>query len=276
MATSSFQYMSDLHLEMRPGLRISPKDVRAPFLILAGDVGDPGTNEYVSFLTHAANLYERVFVVLGNHECYGRRLHRAINLTKALCTRAGRGKDNVLFLNREEPYATAGDRVRVLGCTLWSHVPPEAATLVREGLNDYRAIQGFGIETGNREHEEDVAWLTRELLSVRAAQARCVVVTHHAPLMQGTSHPMYEGANRPLNHAFATDMRALIEEFADVAPVWIHGHTHFTHKTMFHTGPGREEGCEDGLKTVTVASNQRGYTSREGQHFCLDVEPVTV
>jgi len=36
-----FQYMSDLHLEMFPGFRIVPEQVVAPYLILAGDIGDP-------------------------------------------------------------------------------------------------------------------------------------------------------------------------------------------------------------------------------------------
>jgi predicted phosphodiesterase len=278
MTEASFQYMSDLHLEMRPGLRINPNDVRAPYLILAGDIGDPGTHEYVNFLTHAAKLYESVFVVLGNHECYGRRMDKAKRLADVACSRAGTGNDdnhvdNVFLLNRNRPFAIAkckngNDFIRVLGCTLWSHVPSEAAPEVRSGLSDYRAIQGFGIQTGNNEHESDATWLKNQLLEARSCNVKCIVVTHHAPLMNGTSHPMYESdPDRSLRHAFATDMSSLLKEFADVAPVWIHGHTHHTHKSVLK--------CDDG-SCVTVASNQRGYNAKEGIDFRTDVDPITV
>ena len=89
--------------------------------------------------------------------------------------------------------------------------------------------------------------------------------------MRGTSHPVYEhGQNDlPLRYAFANDLETLIDAFADVAPIWIHGHTHYTHVTQHVMTSGN---C------VTVAANQRGYEDDldSSPSFCSDVQPISV
>ena len=49
------QYMSDLHLEIYPGFRILPEQITAEYLVLAGDIGDPSSSEYIEFIT---DVYE--------------------------------------------------------------------------------------------------------------------------------------------------------------------------------------------------------------------------
>jgi hypothetical protein len=65
-------------------------------------------------------------------------------------------------------------------------------------------------------------------------------VTHHAPLLRGTSDPAHEDG--PLNCAFASDLRRLVRP---PVSAWIHGHTHFSHFTE--------------IGGTVVAANQRGY-----------------
>ncbi len=65
------QYMSDLHLEMFPGFRINK--VNAEYLVLAGDIGDPESVEYSDFLADCKTKFKHVFVILGNHEAYGKQ-----------------------------------------------------------------------------------------------------------------------------------------------------------------------------------------------------------
>ena len=59
--------------------------IRLPqdLLLLAGDIGTPSEPEYAAFLADCATLYERVFVVLGNHEAYGSTLLAAADCLRA-------------------------------------------------------------------------------------------------------------------------------------------------------------------------------------------------
>lgn len=274
---TSFQYMSDLHLEMFPGFRLRPQDVRAPFLILAGDIGDPSKHEYKDFLTSCACLYERVFVVLGNHEAYGKESwssavemarQTVLDVDAAVCAKCASEKQKVVLLANDAFDIPVKDGLilRVLGCTLWSDVVDDERSLVGWTMADYRKIGQFSIDASVDLHRRDVKWLENEL--IRAKQdgnvASCVVITHHAPMVKGTSHPKYLGAGT--NSAFATDLvERLIRPYEDVAPVWIHGHTHYSHVTPV-------PGCTRAM----VYSNQRGYANlaEETRGFCADVSPL--
>lgn len=256
-----FQYMSDLHLEKRSAPVLTAAHARAPFLLLAGDIGDPAQPAYVEFLRTASALFDAVFVVAGNHESHGRGLAEA----EAACVAAAdAAAANVFFLSRHRPVPEPVPGVRVLGCTLWSRVPPEAAEVVLSCSGDCRRISGFGVGAWNAEHAADVAWLRERLTEAAADGARCLVVTHHPPLMEGTSAPRHEectGRMRMLRHAFGTDLRPMLRAFAAEAPVWVHGHTHHSHVFL------------DGA--VSIAANQRGYEGEEGEElFRLDVEPL--
>ncbi len=127
--------MSDLHLELFPGFRLGRAS--APHLILAGDVGSPGDAEYSAFVTHVAGLFETVLVVLGNHEGYGfASWDEARAAARAVCA----AHPNVVILDRSShdvPCASGG-AVRVVGATLWSHVPDSSARDVGCFLADYR------------------------------------------------------------------------------------------------------------------------------------------
>ena len=94
-------------------------------------------------------------------------------------------------------------------------------------MMDYRKIGGFNVDLSRDLHAKDVRWLKQELHRARRDGIRCVVVTHHAPLAAGTSDPKYAGSS--MNSAFVTDLSDLIASNADVAPIWIHGHTHHSH-----------------------------------------------
>ena len=86
--TSSFsgvQVLSDLHLEV--GHQYSSFDfpTTAPNLILAGDIGLLSNYEaYLDFLHNQTERYDRVFLVLGNHELYGLDFATALSTAKKL------------------------------------------------------------------------------------------------------------------------------------------------------------------------------------------------
>ena len=225
----AIQYMSDLHLEIFPGFRVA--DVKAEVLVLAGDIGDPGSAEYASFIEDCVSKFKRVFVVLGNHEGYGKPSWDAtVAIAREVLSAMG-----ARLLHRDSVFIA--DKLRIAGVTLWSRIEGRAAYDAMCFISDYRRIGGMTVSESNALHEADVSWLRAEIAIAEAEGCELVVVTHHAPSLRGTSHPKNSGG--PLNCAFATDLDHLVSRKGVAA--WIFGHTHFS--------------CINGK----LVSNQRGY-----------------
>ncbi|RYE17659.1 MAG: hypothetical protein EOP45_15425 [Sphingobacteriaceae bacterium] len=82
-----FQYISDIHLECMGKIIdyssiIKPVD-GSPYLILAGDIGRVfyqtpcrGLNvvHYQEFIKYCAERWQQIFLVIGNHESYGKSI----------------------------------------------------------------------------------------------------------------------------------------------------------------------------------------------------------
>jgi Icc-related predicted phosphoesterase len=106
------------------------------------------------------------------------------------------------------------------------------------------------VDVNNALHAADVRWIEAEVTRAQSDGKRLVVVTHHAPLLHGTSQQKHAGS--PLSCAFATDLTRLVKE---PVVLWVHGHTHHTHDTV--------------VGTCRVTANQRGYVDdpEEGSVF---------
>ena len=243
--------MSDLHLELFPGFRIEmppllksdkkrsadEEEEDEEILVLAGDIGDPATDEYRAFLEDCVAKFPRgVFVILGNHEGYGHpSWDDAVRVARSAATRAG------ATLHRDAEFLVPGE-VKIAGATLWSRVEGAGASDVRCFIADYRRIGRFGVADGNAQHDLDVAWIRGEIALAEAGGYRLVVVTHHAPSLKGTSAPAHDAS--PLNSAFATALDDLVDR--DAVAAWIFGHTHFS------------------SRRGKLVSNQRGYPDSDG------------
>ncbi len=250
-----FQYMSDLHLESRNEVRDAGDPGGGAVLVLAGDIGnltDEGQqyDAYVSFLERQTRNFERVFLVLGNHDFYGTAAVAEGGPSQSETARrlAGEarlaGRLTVLDRKRWDMDDQAGSPVTVLGCTLWTHIPTHVAAQVVRFVPDYRSIAGWTVETNNAAHAADAAWLRGQLADLRQREPhrRVLVVTHHAPLHAGTSHPQFDDS--PFAPAFATNL--LGDPGFAGASAWIFGHTHYV--TSFEHGGA-----------VAVMANPRGY-----------------
>lgn len=219
----AFQYLSDVHLEMGGPVPDVPRN--APYLILAGDVGDPSSDSYRSFIERMAYTFDSVFVLAGNHEYYSHR--------SALC----RGREwiarvdasvrsvtaefqNVVFL-QNDVVDILGTDVSVFGGTLWTDVRPSEELAVGTMISDYRCIPGFTIPMGRELHAKTVRAL-EAALDARPERVY-VVATHHMPK---TSLISLRYAGSPLNGAFASDV-ACVDDERIVA--WVSGHTHSAH-----------------------------------------------
>ncbi|KAF2226150.1 putative calcineurin-like phosphoesterase [Elsinoe ampelina] len=236
------QVQSDLHLEIGQQYNTYSFPVTAPYLILAGDIGRLiDYKNYLDFLKEQAARYKQVFLVLGNHEFYEGDYEWVIEKSQKLCQETSLdGKVTLLHRTRwDDP----DSEVTILGCTLWSHIPAGREAIVESRINDFSKIGSWTAEEHNRVHQEELAWIKEQVSTHDAGNAskrRYLVVTHHAPCMEGTSAPQHMG--NPWNCAFASD---LLDQDWPGVHTWIFGHTHFS---------------ADFIKNgIRVVANQRGY-----------------
>lgn len=247
-----FQYYSDIHLEHQASMYNTPKlffiepidlceiDLRIDEntcvtvkrnIILAGDIGNPNSLLYFKFLKDLSHKFDRVFVIAGNHEHYtidlpNEQRYDLLDTIKPEHIPSILLEEdlfNVFFLDNQSMII---DDFIIIGSTLWSHIPEDARLSVRRDINDYNLINDFTIDKNNTLHSKSVRYIESTLCNAieKGINTR-IVISHHAPIMKGTSDPVY--TNLTTNHAFATDLNVLLEK----ATHWIYGHTHFNPET---------------------------------------------
>ena len=230
------QYASDLHLDH---LKIVDyESLITPVgdvLVLAGDICGTCARAqriFYPFIKWCCSRFKHVLLVAGNHEYY----RTSIVLGDKFLTVVAKHFNNFHFMNKKTMKI---EGIIFLGVTLWSDIPPEHVDVVASHLNDFNYIRDFNTNVFAMLHKDHAAWLESELIS--HGEKKIVVITHHAPLMNGTSDPKYTGL--PTNHGFATDLGDLVA----CANYWICGHTH-------HCASIEYEDC-------TVLLNCLGYPS---------------
>ncbi|CAH6420379.1 Hypothetical protein HVR_LOCUS1177 [uncultured virus] len=167
---------SDIHLELsNNGLKLANKILSAPvpdktILILAGDIGNPNSKLYRNFITGVSQKYHQVLVITGNHEYYQKYqrkisdhgiVHKykpSIEEIDDMVRNIANSLPNVHFLQRS---AFIYNRVRFLGCTLWTQSKPDLSKY----MNDYQYISNMTPSLCESLHKADVEWLTSQLNS---------------------------------------------------------------------------------------------------------------
>lgn len=262
-----FQLISDCHLELvKDKAILLPRiEPRAPWLVLAGDIGNPYKKNYSMFLETCSKGWDHVFAVAGNHEYYShsaRRLMSEIDeKIRSVCSQF----PNVTFLQKDVFYLKdPGDpnkQIAVVGATLWTKMEPETQPLIRQIMNDYRTI--FNDRSGTKSynispagidnlHRDYASWLYD---TVKAAEenpliSHIVIVTHHPGSFE-ILDPQYGGEENVINHAYATNYNRLIESWTKVK-LWFSGHTHITKTCM--------------VGQTRLISNCLGYPDKRGSN----------
>lgn len=234
------QVLSDIHLEFRN--RAYDFLVTAPNLCLLGDIGDPSMPMYQDFLHCQAERYDSVFLLKGNHSCYGRSVEEADDLIAEICAKH---PTKLHYLNK-----TALDldhHFVILGCTLWSHVINRQRLMVLSMLADNHHITKWSVTRNNEVHAAELDWLQSAIANVKAAGKQAIVLTHHAPSCHGTSAP--EHVNSPISSAFGSNLEYMLKP---PVVLWMFGHTHYS--------------SDQQINGVRVCSNQVGYPN-EGVTF---------
>lgn len=234
--------MNDLHLEIGFWMPTPSTVAPADLIVLAGDIG-----RRTEGLAWARQSFagKRIVYVAGNHEFYGAEYHE----TRRELRRTARDLEIDLLENDE----VVIDRVRFLGCTLWTDFrlygnEIEAMDHARRRMNDFLRIRfegspsvTFRPEDTVALHRQSRAWL--EAMLAEPFAGKTVVVTHHAPSLSSIDG---QWRNNLLTAAFASHLDPLIAR----ADLWLHGHTH-------GFADHRVGGCR-------VVCNPRGYV-RDGR-----------
>jgi predicted phosphohydrolase len=208
------QIVSDLHLEF---IRSELPEIQAvtDAIALVGDIGYPTKPHYREFIQDLAIKFKHVYVVAGNHEYYYSEYNEVNNIIQEICDTFS----NVHFMNQKSiVYENENERVRIVGCTLWSFVDEDSRQQISRTLNDYSIIKIIDPETQQKRrltvqdtnlmHAGDVAFIQRELEIAKQNDEKVIVLTHHAPLETGCSNPKFQDS--PIAAAFQTPLEHLM------------------------------------------------------------------
>lgn len=247
-------YISDLHCEF------GVKDLVLPggdVLLLAGDIVavahylNPGNHFqrhhkvganhcFQTLMENEFSKYEKVFMVMGNHEYYGGDTANTIDMLKAATSQYPFFKildNDVVFLTPEWS---------LFGTTLWTDykgADQKIMDIAQMGMNDHWSIRNNGrvftpLAALNRNDE------ARAHIKQLGNSTNWIVMSHHSPSMR-SSHAKWGGDANRINYAFHnTGLDDLIKQSKHIK-YWIHGHTHDT--------------CRYKLGKCQVLCNPKGY-----------------
>jgi hypothetical protein len=260
------RYASDLHLELRSTLQhpkllplwnfnLSKDDEY--YLALLGDIGNPYNDNLKKFLEKISPKYQKIFYIPGNHEYYNLNYESKKSKKdfdrelEKICENFG----NIIIMNNKT--CIIDDDIKIIGSTLWSHVPENKSAHISEVINDYHVIKkesennliSITIDDTNKWNAESVEFIKKE---IHNSKHLCIILTHHAPLFSDeklnryTADPTY--LNGENNFAFHNDLMYLLK-----SPVvaWLYGHTHYTNSFN--------------INGITIATNQLGYSAEESK-----------
>ncbi len=214
------QYASDLHLEFADNWRFlkdHPLEVAGDILVLAGDIGYLGDQNYENhpFWYWASENYQQVLVVLGNHEFY-----KYYDLSSMKDGEIGYIRDNVHYYYNA---VVSIENVDFILSTLWSHIDEKDAKYTEHCITDFhRIMYGDNILTYlefNLEHERCLKFIKKAVQNSSARHK--IVVTHHVPSFRLCAQE-FEGSF--LNGAFTTELEGFIKDSG--IDYWIYGHSH--------------------------------------------------
>ncbi|KAK2813272.1 hypothetical protein FQN49_008311 [Arthroderma sp. PD_2] len=249
MAPAMFQVMSDLHLETHPSYNYSFKQT-APYLALLGDIGHVGDDRMFQFLEKQVKRYWAVFFLLGNHEPCKLRFDAARAKMQAFESKISSMRTQSTigrFIFLDKTRYDVSSTLAILGCTLFTHVPPHQEQAVASRLVDFRDIIQWNVEEHNLAHRSDLDWLNRQVgdIAEKEPQRQIAIFTHHSPCMDDRAiDPMHKDSE--VMSGFVTDLQAEKCWTSPTVKAWAFGHTHFN--TLFTN--------ENGAR---VLSNQKGY-----------------
>lgn len=219
------QYFSDIHLEFYDEFDFSIIKREAPVLVLAGDLGNPFKILYSDLIRHVSTLFDKVFIITGNHEYYSKsKTQKDVDTEISSMVSS---YDNITYLNNTyEDY----DGFRFIGTTLWSYISNHSYL-----TNDFYYIPWMSVDMHNSLHRDALSFIKNNV-----KEQNTIIISHHVPAYSliDSRYSRYSSYNQ----CFATSLEYLLKP-----PIrcWFYGHTHIP--------------CHKELNGVQMCCNPIGY-----------------
>lgn len=223
---------SDIHLENKINGQETQSwlfdHAHADVVVLAGDIHTKGRGVKWAKETFTCP----VIYVPGNHEGWGSHWQKMIAEMKQEAVNS-----NVHVLNND---AIVIDGVRFLGCTLWTTFDAwpnrheamfeagQGKDMYLPGMRDYKYIRTAGYR--KILPRDTLEWSNQSrnwLLDQPTFDGPTMVVTHHAPVIEGLRH---QKVTEVYDAAYANDWEDGVKTINPTA--WIYGHTHTPRRFM--------------------------------------------
>jgi hypothetical protein len=246
------QILSDLHLEAPKAYDVFEIVPKAPYLALLGDIGNIASHkdDCLAFLTRQLSQFRAVLFVPGNHEAYHSNWCDTLDILRAFeqDIRMNTSLGEFVLLDRAVFWLPDTDVV-ILGCSLFSSVPPESRMAVSLGLNDFFQTSDWDVGTHNEAHKRDVAWLNAQAADLEGSDVKIMIFSHWSPSKDARAiEPRHVGST--IASAFSTDLSEETCFKSDKVKVWAFGHTHYNCDFAV---------ARDGAGPLRLVTNQRGY-----------------
>jgi Icc-related predicted phosphoesterase len=234
MTTTKVRLYSDLHLEFyHPAQYFAPirsNPGNCDVLVLAGDIinavdyskgkGSKQAREaYDNFFADAVRNYDKVLMVMGNHEHYGYNISRSLEKLRSSIP------SEITILEKD---TFRYNDVDFIGASLWTNFrngnPFEMLTAATS-MNDYSIIRiGNSYKRLRPQdtfsiHEQTMFWMENTLPTLGE---NVFVITHHAPSFKSVEA---EYRTNDMNGAYASELFSFIADKSQIKH-WVHGHTH--------------------------------------------------
>jgi len=216
------QYFSDLHTEE---YKSNPKKLFrkiqasmkhcAPYLIIAGDIGDPYSKIYADVLQYLSKQFNHIFIIAGNHEYYGSNTMQMVQDQIRVVISSIK---NITYLENEI-YCIPNSDICVFGATFWSDIKKEEESDIIHSIADYKFIPKFTPEQSRTLYKTSCEKLKESM--EKYPSKKFIVVSHHLPSYSLINQKYL--SQKSINSAFASE----ISEANSLQIVaWIAGHTH--------------------------------------------------
>ena len=223
------RYISDIHLEfIKPNKIINvleniEKQSEDEICILAGDIGNPYSENYNIFTDYISETFKKTFIIAGNHEYYNN--NKTIEETNLFLDEYFKQYDNITFLNNSfEIY----NGYTFIGSTLWSKV-----TNPQYEINDVHHIHNLNYIKYNEFNKISKEYLNHEI----KLHENVIMITHHMPSYSLIDEKYKEYGTDSYNQWFYSDMDIFIDENKYKIKGWIYGHTHTPSFKLIHNIP---------------------------------------
>jgi predicted phosphohydrolase len=224
----------------------NPED--ADYLCLCGDIGDPWTPNYKSFLEECVSSYNIVFLIAGNHEMYGHTIDEVNAMIQEVCASinnnnvSAKATCNTIVYMSNSSFTIPHTNITIVGSTLWSEIAEYERFDVANQVSDFKHIKNWSVDTCNYENFKAIKYIKRQVQDARANKTQIIVVTHHPPSWS-CGNPRHRGSS--ISCAFKNRLDDFIRSNNDVILAWFYGHDHYSMDFL--------------INTTRIFSNQFGY-----------------